>query len=160
TVSQIVPMNLGLVMVLGANVGSGAVAFVLSLSESRSARRIPLGNLLFRATGSLVLLPFIGLVLPSLPWLEAAPARQIAYFNTFFNLGLAAFGLPWVGLMGKLTEQLFPEDVEADDPARPKYLDSRVIGKPSEALSCAIREALRMADTVEIMLRGVIDVFP
>lgn len=160
TVSQIVPMNLGLIMVLGANVGSGVVAFVLSLSESRSARRIPLGNLLFRATGALLLLPFIGLVLPYLSWLEAAPARQIANFNTLFNLGLAVFGLPWVGLMGKLTERLFPEDAEADDPARPKYLDSRVIGKPSEALSCAIREALRMADTVEIMLRGVIDVFP
>lgn len=160
TVAQIVPLNLGLVMVLGANIGSGIVPLILSLSENPAARRIPLGNLLFRIAGALVVLPLVGWVAPYLVLLDSAPARQIANFNTLFNLVLTMCALPWIGLMANLAERVFSESAEAADPACPKYLNPRVVNKPPEALACATRESLRMADAVEMMLRGVIDVFP
>ncbi|MDN5863575.1 MAG: Na/Pi cotransporter family protein, partial [Salinisphaera sp.] len=156
TVAQIVPLELGFVMVLGANVGSGIIPLVLSLSDSPAARRIPLGNLLFRVAGALLLLPLVDLVTPYLALIETDSARQIANFHTLFNLALAACSLPLIGLMTRLTERMFPDASADGDPGRPKYLNSRLVNKPSEALACATREALRMADSVEMMLRGVI----
>src|SRR5699024_4070526 len=46
--TDVVPPDLGVVIVIGANLGSGVVPLVLGLSESPRARRIPLGNLMFR----------------------------------------------------------------------------------------------------------------
>lgn len=160
TVAGVVPAGLGMVMVLGANVGSGIIPMMLSLSDKPSARRIPLGNLLFRTLGALAVLPLVDWVMPYLAVLSPDSARQIANFHTLFNLVLAGCALPLIGVMGRLTERVFPDPAVETDPTQPKYLNPRVVNKPAEALACATREALRMADTVEMMLRGVIDVFP
>ena len=44
------------------------------------------------------------------------------------------------------------------DERTPRHLDKLALGSPSLALSCAAREALRQADVVETMLRGVLPV--
>jgi phosphate:Na+ symporter len=159
-VTQVVPVELGVVMVIGANLGSGIVPLILGLSESPRARRIPLGNLLFRVAAAVVVLPFVGLIAPYLSLLESDPARQIANFHTLFNLVMVPCALPLVVMVARLTERVFPGDAEKDDPQRPKYLNPKIVDKPAEAIACAVRESLRMADTVETMLRGAIDVFP
>ncbi len=155
----VLPPALGFALVLGANVGSGIVPLVLTLSSAPVTRRIPLGNLLFRLCGAIAVLPLIGLVEPLIAAIEADPARQIANFHTLFNLALAAVFLPFTGLMARLTEKIFPDGELVEGPARPKHLDPGAVETPTVALACATREVLRMADTVETMLRGVIDVF-
>ncbi|MEX2200080.1 MAG: Na/Pi symporter, partial [Dongiaceae bacterium] len=62
--SSVVPLELGFVLVLGANAGAGIVPLVLSLAEPPTARRIPLGNLLFRVVGALIALPFLAFAMP------------------------------------------------------------------------------------------------
>ena len=155
----VVPLELGFALVLGANIGSGIVPLALTFTSGRAARRIPLGNLLFRAIGALAVLGVVGIVAPAIAWLDADPARQIANFHTAFNLALALVFLPFTGLMARLTERVFPEGEEEQGKIAPKYLDETAIGTPAVALACATREVLRMADIVEIMLRGLIDVF-
>ena len=154
----IVPLALGLALVLGANIGSGIIPLALTYSSGPAARRIPLGNLLFRICGVIIALPLIGHLAPALALLEADAARQLANFHTLFNLVLAAVFLPFTSAMARLTERLCPDSEQAEGPAAPKYLDPSAIGNPPVALACATRELLRMADLVETMLRGVIDV--
>jgi phosphate:Na+ symporter len=155
----VLPPALGFALVLGANVGSGIVPMVLTLSSSPVTRRIPLGNLLFRVCGAIIVLPLIGLVEPLIALIESDPARQIANFHTLFNLALAAVFLPFIGLVARLTERIFPDSGLPEGPAVPRHLDPTAVATPTVALACATREVLRMADTVETMLRGVIDVF-
>lgn len=159
TVSGVVPLGLGFALVLGANVGSGVIPLVLSLSGGAVARRIPLGNLMFRALGAVLALPFLGAIEPHVALLGADLGRQVANFHTIFNLALAAAFLPLTDLMARFVTRVLPETPGGEGPIRPKYLDPDVIGTPSVALACATREVLRMADTVETMLRGVIQVF-
>ena len=154
----LVPLALGFALVLGANIGAGIVPLALTYSSGPAARRIPLGNLLFRLCAAGVALPLLGVLGPALALLEADPARQIANFHSLFNLALAAVFLPFTSLMARLTERLCPDAEQTGDPAAPKYLDPSAIDSPTVALACATRELLRMADVVETMLRGVIEV--
>jgi phosphate:Na+ symporter len=82
-----------------------------------------------------------------------------ANFHTLFNILLAAIfilPLPWIA---RLLLKVFPEKLRASDPGMPQYLDKDALDTPSVALSNAAREVLRMADTVETMLRSSQDLF-
>ena len=159
TLTGVLPLGLGFALVLGANVGSGLIPLALVFKSVPQARRIPLGNLLFRLLGALAVLPAIDFLMPLLAALDDDPARQIANFHTAFNLALAAVFLPLTGIMARLTERLCPAPAESEGEAAPKYLDSSAIGTPAVALACATREVLHLADKVETMLRGTIEVF-
>ena len=160
TATGVVPLPLGLALVLGANIGSGLIPMAISLSDEPQVRRIPLGNLLFRAIGALAVLALIDLAMPYLARLEADPARQVANFHTLFNLSIAVVFLPLIGVMARLTEKLVPAAGPQDQSAgKPRYLDRSALGNPAVALTCAAREVLRLADMVEAMLRDVMTVF-
>lgn len=158
TAVGVVPLALAFALVLGANIGSGLIPVILTLSEPNSARRIPLGNLLFRFLGAIAVLPFIDLLVPHMAFLGDTPARQIANFHTAFNIALLVVFLPLTPLMARLVSAMLSQEAGPAGPVKPKYLDPAVIDKPSVAISCATREALRMADTVETMLRGVLEI--
>ncbi len=154
----VIPVELGFALVLGANAGSGIIPVALTASGAAEGRRIPMGNLIFRALGAAIFLPLVGLVGPYIELLGSEPARQVANFHTVFNLALAAVFLPLTGVMERLMERFLPATVGDGGAVEPRYLDPAVIEKPSIAIAVATREALRMADTVETMLSGVIDV--
>lgn len=160
-VGGVVPVELGVALVLGANVGSGLIPFFLSLSGDPVSRRVPLGNLAFRALGAVAVLPLAELAMPYVAMLGEAPARQIANFHSVFNLALAAVFLPLTGVAARLTARILPEREANDgtDEHRPRHLDDSVIDTPPVALACATREAMRVADMVESMLRDSIQVF-
>lgn len=159
TVVGVVPLTLGFALVLGANVGSGIIPLALTASGGAMARRIPLGNLLFRALGAILMLPLIDLVVPYIAMLGGEPGRQIANFHTAFNLALALVFLPLTTIVGDVLIKFMPDTGGGSGELKPRYLDPDVINTPTVAIACATREVLRMADTVESMLRGVIEVF-
>ena len=59
-----------------------------------AARRLPLGNLLVRAAGSVVVLPFLPQLVGLLAQIEPTPVRLVVNFHTVFNLALAMLFLP------------------------------------------------------------------
>lgn len=148
-----------LAMVLGANLGSSLNPLLEGTGGDPVKLRVPFGNLAMRFLVCAAALPLIDLLLPYLNMIDANPARLAANFHTLFNLAVAAIfilPLPWVAT---LLLKLFPEKVRASDPGVPQYLDTDALDTPSVALSNAAREVLRMADTVETMLRGSQDLF-
>lgn len=159
TVVGVVPLTLGFALVLGANVGSGIIPLALTASGGAAARRIPLGNLLFRALGAILMLPLIDVAAPYIAMLGGEAGRQIANFHTLFNLALAVIFLPLTSVVGGALVKFLPDTGGTGGEVKPRYLDPAVINTPTVAIACATREVLRMADTVESMLRGVIEVF-
>jgi phosphate:Na+ symporter len=147
-------------LVLGANLGS-AVNPLMEASQpgNPASQRLPIGNLLTRVTGCLVVLPFLHLITQEFMRFEPNTARLAADFHTAFNVVLAlAFVAPLPKLAALLTRWL-PEQPKPADPATPAYLDLTVAGTPSVALVCAAREVLRMGDLVETMLRQTMAAF-
>jgi phosphate:Na+ symporter len=146
-----------LALVVGANLGGTLPP--LFEAGSGVARRLPLGNLLVRAAGCAVALPFLPAIAAWLAHIEPAPARLIVNFHTAFNLALAVLFLPFTDRLAALLIRFLPDPPRPADPARPIHLEEAALDSASVALANAARETLRMADMFEGMLRGAIEVF-
>jgi phosphate:Na+ symporter len=148
-----------LAMVLGANLGSAINPIFEGTHGDPVKLRMPLGNLLNRLLGCLLVLPFLPLLADWLNAIHVTQGRLAADFHTAFNLVLAlAFILPLQNFSA-LLERLLPEKPRDADEATPRYLDDAAIETPTAALSNAAREALRMADVASRMLRGLEGIF-
>ena len=148
-------------MVAGANLGSAVNPVVEGPGgdgRNPAARRLPVGNLINRLVGCLIVVPLLGPITAGLQAVSPDAARLAANFHLAFNLAMAGLfigPLPW---FARVLTRMFPERVAVADPAMPLYLDRSALRVPHLAIANASREALRMADTVDSMLRGALDV--
>jgi phosphate:Na+ symporter len=145
-----------LALVLGANLGS-AINPVLEGGRRGDAAsyRLPVGNLLNRLVGVVLVAPFLHPIAEGLVALQPDMAKMTAAFHVAFNVGLA---LVFIGLLDPLAWLLLkvlPARVRKTDPRAPRYLEEGALETPSLALADAARETLHMADVVETMLRQV-----
>lgn len=148
----VLPLELGLFMVLGANVGGTIAPLIATLKDNPDAMRIPLGNMLIRITGIVAVVPFLQFIMPHLADFEADEARQLVNFHTGFNIALALVFLPFTGILSNVLKRALPDRPVAYDPGRARYLSEKDLDTPSVALSNASRETLRMAEMVQQML--------
>jgi phosphate:Na+ symporter len=143
-----------LALVLGANVGSALNPLIeTSQPGNPASRRLPIGNLLTRAVGCAVVLPFLRPIAGMLEEIEPNPARLAADFHTAFNLLLALLFIGPLDFIAAGLTKWLPDQPRAADPGTPVYLDPSATGAPAVALVSAAREVLRMGDIVETMLR-------
>jgi len=80
-------------------------------------------------------------------------ARQIANVHTLFNVAISALFLPFAPWAARVITALVPEEERGDNPYRTRYLDDRFLDQPALAIGQAMREALRMGDVAQNMLR-------
>ncbi len=150
-----IPPAVGLGLVIGANLGSGLLAVLTTLRSNVATRQVPLGNLLFKIAGVLLMAPLVG------PWLRyvqphvANDVALVVLFHLAFNtvMGLVCIGL--TNPVARLVVRLLPTEVASATDTRPRHLDPSALATPSLAISCAAREALHQADVVETMLQGI-----
>ena len=143
----------GLALILGANLGSALSPVLETSGDKAAARRIPLGNLLVRAAGCVLVLPWLDTIAAWAPRLAEQRAVQLVDFHIAFNLALTLVFLPLVDPVARLLGRLRPDEAAAEDPRLPRYLDESALGIPTVAISAATRETLRIGDLVETMLR-------
>jgi phosphate:Na+ symporter len=143
-------------LVLGANLGTVIPQF-LAARANAGAQRLALGNLIVRAAGCLIVLPFLPSIAEAVAAIDPAPARQAANFHTIFNLALAIVFIGLLGPLAKLCEDILPSSQRIADPARPMYLAVEDLHSPTVALASAKREVLRIVDIIESMLNAFLD---
>lgn len=151
------PESVAYGLVLGANVGSGVLAILVTARGNPALRRLPLGNFVFKAVGALLAIPFLGLAQALLQQYVGELQQQVVLFHLGFNALIALTFIAFTGPAARLAERLLPQPKVADG-ARPRHLDPVALATPSLAISCAAREALHQADVVETMLRGLLPV--
>jgi phosphate:Na+ symporter len=146
-------------LVLGANLGAALPALAATYADKPAARRVAVGNLIFRLSGCAIALPFVNDVLPWLQLLDAEPSRVVVNFHTAFNLALGIVFIGLTDVVAALCTRLLPDLPAEIDPERPRHLDRSTLDSPSLALACGAREALRMGDLIETMLRESLELF-
>jgi phosphate:Na+ symporter len=156
--SLVIPLPVALAIVIGANVGSGLLAVLTTWNADAITRRVPLGNLLFKLVGA-------GVALALLPWLpqwlahaSAEPKALVVNFHLAFNLFLALAFVQFTGTVAQLVEKLLPAPKAQALPGEPRHLDPTALATPALAIGNAGREAIRLADTVQDMLAGLLTV--
>jgi phosphate:Na+ symporter len=149
---DLIPTELCYALVLGANLGSAVMPIIATLSQPPEARRVPVGNLIFRVAGVIIAVPLLPLIMPEIAALQPEAWRQVLNFHVAFNLGLAILFIWLIGPVSRLTQRLLPEQERPDDAGKPRYLAESAVENPSIGLANASREALRMGDLLGNML--------
>ena len=156
--SGMVPTPVALGLVLGANLGSAVLAMIATSGAGPQVRRLPIGNLIFKAAGAVIAIPFMGEIHVLMQQTGGAVHEQVVWFHLGFNTAIALVFIGATGLVGRQVERWLPEPTVRGDSSRPRHLDPVALATPSLAISCAAREALHQADVVETMLRGILPV--
>ncbi len=151
-------LSLAFALVIGANLGGTLPPIIATWAEGAVARRVPLGNAIFKIIGCILILPLIGIIAPYIEMIDTDAARQVVNFHTLFNLTIAILFIFATDRVARLTTTLLPPEPVSSDPGVPRHLDRANIGKPTIALASAARETMRMGDMVEKMIRQSIDV--
>ena len=155
--SAVVPPEVALGLVLGANLGSGLLAVLTTLGANVETRQVPLGNLVFKLLGVLLAAPFIGLWLRHLHNVFSDTATLVVMFHLTFNAALACLFIAGTGVVATWVDRWLPKP-EKSIGGRQRHLDPSALATPSLAISCAVREAMHQADVVETMLVGALRV--
>ena len=154
--AHFITADAALALVLGANLGSAVnPVFEGAHRDNPASYRLPVGNLINRIAGVALVAPFLQPLATQLQLWQPDLSKLTAQFHMAFNLGTAIIFIGLLGGLEKLLVKLFPDRRAEIDPAKPRYLDETALETPSLALADAAREALRMGDMVETMLRNV-----
>jgi len=156
--SQVVTVDVALGLVLGANLGSGLLAVITTLSSPVEARQVPLGNLIFKIMGVALMAPAMSLWLSHVHPNVTDAATVVVLFHFVFNALVAVLFIGITQVMARWVAYWLPTPKLNALNGRHRHLDPSALATPSVALSCAVREAMHLADVVETMLRGVLDV--
>ena len=156
TSSGVIPVDVAMGLVLGANLGSGLLAVLTTLRASVDARQVPLGNLIFKLLGVAITAPFVSLWLQHAHPMLADVATGIVLFHLAFNLLVGVTFIGLTNVVARWVEYWLPKAPKNTFAGRQRHLDASALATPSVALSCAVREAMHQADVVETMLRGVL----
>lgn len=153
----VIDTRMALILVLGANLGAGLPAWSATAGQGAPARRVPLGNLMFRATGVVALLPFVDLLVGYVEPMNLSASTLAVGAHIAFNLLIAAVFLPFLGPLGAMLERRMPMDRgDQQDAGGSRLLEQDYNGDLDTALSMAARETIRLCDLVEDMYRDLI----
>ncbi|TIW82373.1 MAG: Na/Pi cotransporter family protein [Mesorhizobium sp.] len=156
--------ELGVVLVLGVNLGSSLIAPMLTRSAPREVRIVPVGNLLMRGLGSLIMLVLIMTFKPDVGFLGRSAPDQIVNAHILFNVLILLAGLPLAGLVYRASEKIValgstPQPAATLEIVELSALNESALDTPSQALANATREVVRVCETVEIMLKRIIELY-
>lgn len=157
--TSVITVPVAMCLVLGANLGSGLIAVLGTLGTPGGGRRVALGNLLFKVAGCIVFSLLLTWVLQAIAHFDGDPRRQVLHFHVLFNLSLALGFIFLTEPIAALVTKWFPDTPTAATlAAQPRHLDEAALATPALALANAARETLRIGDTIEQMLQGMIEV--
>lgn len=156
--SNVVPLDVALGLVLGANLGSGLLAVLTTAKSAVSVRQVTVGNLLFKALGVAIVTPFVGLWLRYVQPHVPNATHGVVLFHLAFNVVISVGFIGLTQWVATLVTKMLPVPQQPATSMRPHHLDPSALSTPSLAISNAAREALHQADVVETMLIGTLDV--
>ncbi len=156
---NLLDLETALPIILGANIGTCAPAYLASVRGSIEAKRVAVAHTLSKVFGVLLFFPFMTPFAGYIGGTAETLARQIANAHTFFNLLLLLIFLPLLTPFSRLVTRLMAAPPPTLDPTQPHYLDSKLLTSPPFALEAAALESLRMATIVLAMLKDVKEVF-
>ena len=153
---SILPTPAAATMILGANLGGGLIAFLLTYTAPLAVRRMVMGNLILRGGGAALVVLIIAAMPDLLNQLGATPARQAINLHLAFNVALALVALPFVGPITAALSYVMAEKPNSNAALTvASALDPALLDRPQRAIDCAARELLGMGQKIEQMLFAV-----
>ncbi|MEM5425393.1 MULTISPECIES: Na/Pi cotransporter family protein [Paraburkholderia] len=162
----LIPLESGIALILGANVGTCGTALLASIGKSAEAAQVGIVHLIFNVLGVLFfafVIPqfadFVRMISPSAPELTGAARlaaetpRQAANAHTVFSVFSTLVLIWFTGPIAKLAERLAPARREGwQDPGVPRYLDETLVEMPALAIARVQLELASLGKLVQILV--------
>lgn len=165
----LMPLEAGIALILGANVGTCGTALLAAIGKSAEAVQVGVVHLIFNILGVLFWVFFIPQMVdlvrhisPSYPELQgmarlaAETPRQVANTHTIFSVASTLVLIWFTGPIARLAQIIVPKRAqEAKRAGDPVYLDESSLTAPSLGLQRVRLELTRLGNEVlEIVRRG------
>ncbi len=164
-VTSILGLTGAIPILLGDNIGTTITALLASIGQTKDAKRTAVAHCIFNISGCLLFIwfvkPFAALIQyisPKGPEVEVI-SRQIANAHTLFNITMTLIWVCLIKFMVKIVTTLIPDGKTVDlDPAKPVFLDEKILSQPTAALQLVAREILRVSEMVKVVVADTITV--
>ncbi|MDR6605859.1 Na/Pi cotransporter family protein [Pseudomonas synxantha] len=156
--ANVISLPVAIGLVIGANIGSGVLAFLSTSMQNAAGRQVALGSLLYKLIGLLLIIPVLD---PLVHWLDGfdfSPQEMVIGFHLLYNTARCLILLPSIDPMARFCAWVLPEHLQANGMAKPRHLDPTALVTPGLALANAARETLRVGDLIDSMLEAMLDV--
>lgn len=164
-VTSILGLSGAIPILLGDNIGTTITALLASIGQPRNAKRTAVAHCIFNLSGAFIFIWFIKpfahviqMISPKGQEIQVI-SRQIANAHTSFNVVMTLIWVPLIWLMVKIVMKIIPEakTSEKKSPSLPQFLDDKLIGQPTVALSLAKKEITRCSEMAGETLQKLID---
>ncbi|MBV7571143.1 Na/Pi cotransporter family protein [Pseudomonas sp. PDM32] len=156
--ANVISLPVAIGLVIGANIGSGVLAFLSTSMQNAAGRQVALGSLLYKMIGLLLIIPVLDPLVHWLDGLDFSPQEMVIGFHLLYNTVRCLILLPSLEPMARFCAWVLPERPQANGTAKPRHLDPTALVTPGLALANAARETLRMGDLIDNMLEAMLDV--
>ncbi len=154
----VLPLDLALFIVLGANIGTCVTALLASVGANANSKRVALIHFTFNVIGTVIFTaivwafrePIIHLLVSMFPANDSMSLQmRVSIFHVIFNVTTTCLLLPFVSQLVKYSCHVI-KDKKSDDNTRTlKYVDDRLLTIPPVALMQVKKEMDYMFSLVE-----------
>ena len=160
--AQVLPLELALFIVLGANIGTCVTALLASVGANANSKRVALIHFTFNVIGTVIFTaivwifkePMINLLTALFPGNDTMSLQmRVSAFHVIFNVTTTAVLLPFVSQLVKYSCAVIRDKKDARSQRTLKYVDERLLSMPSIALMQVKKEIDYMLSLVEENIR-------
>ena len=159
----ILPLDLALFIVLGANIGTCVTALLASMGANANSKRVAFIHFTFNVIGTILFTALIWifkdtaiLILTSLFPGDNVMSLQmrVSIFHVIFNVTTTLLLLPFVKQLVNFSCVVIKEKPETKEQFSLKFVDERLLSTPSIALMQVKKEMEYMFDLVEFNIKN------
>ena len=154
----VLPLDLALFIVLGANIGTCVTALLASVGANANSKRVALIHFTFNCIGTVIFTAivwlfkdaFVNMLISFFPGEDAMSLQmRVSVFHVIFNVTTTLVLLPFVKQLVVYSQRVIKDKKETEQSFTLHYVDERLITTPAVALMQVKKEIDRMFALVE-----------
>lgn len=160
--TQVLPIDLALFIVLGANIGTCVTALLASIGANSNSKRVALIHFTFNVIGTVLFTVIIWIFRDQIVHLltiifpgtsRTALQMRISFFHVVFNVTTTCLLLPFVKQLVRFSEFVIKDKKDEEKELTLRYVDDRLLAMPAVALMQVKKEIDYMLDLAEDNIR-------
>lgn len=154
----VLPLDLALFIVLGANIGTCVTALLASVGANANSKRVALIHFTFNVIGTAIFTaivwlfkdPMVRFITSVFPGNDTMSLQmRVSFFHVVFNVTTTCVLLPFVKQLVNYSCAVIKDKTETQEELTLKYVDDRLLTTPSIALMQAKKEIEYMLSLVK-----------
>lgn len=156
--SGVITVEIGIPMILGANLGTGISTLLVATNLNLFAKRAGYANVIFKIVGTLLFMLFIPQFITFLKVITSDPGQQVALGHLIFNVVNTVFFLIILGPFEKFINKIVPGD-EEEVLFETRYINEEITKKLTDSVADIKKEISYSIENTEKIYRRALSIY-